>query len=102
MQRKKIQAPWNKGRSQGQKAPFTKREVGVIKHILEADGKLRDVALFSVAVDTMLRSVDLLSLRVEDVTDSQGQVVDEFSIRQQKTGDGNLVTRCSSFLRLDT
>lgn len=92
MQRKKIQAPWNKGRSQGQKAPFTKREVGVIKHILEAEGKLRDVALFSVAVDTMLRSVDLLSLKVEDVTDSQGQVVDEFSIRQQKTGDGNLVT----------
>ena len=96
MQRKKNQVaksePWNKGRTQGQKAPFTKREVGLIKHILEVEGKLRDLTLFSVAVDTMLRSVDLLSLKVEDVTDAQGVVLEEFAIRQKKTGDGNLVT----------
>jgi integrase len=57
--------------------------------MLDADGNLRDLALFSTAIDTMLRSIDLLRLTVEDVTDDAGDVVDE--ITQQKTGEANVV-----------
>jgi integrase len=83
--------PWNKGKSVGQKRPFTPEQVQLIKRTLDADGNLRDLALFSTAIDTMLRSVDLLRLTVEDVTDDAGHVVDETTIRQQKTGEANVV-----------
>lgn len=78
------------GKPQGQKAPFTRQEVVVIKHLLK--DKPRDLALFAVGIDTLLRGVDLLTLKVEDVTDSHGQVLEEFPIMQQKTGKGNLVS----------
>jgi integrase len=81
--------PWNKGKSVGQKRPFTLEQVQLIKRTLDADGNLRDLALFSTAIDTMLRSVDVLRLTVEDVIDDAGHVVDEITIRQQKTGEAN-------------
>jgi hypothetical protein len=54
-----AKSPWNKGKSVGQKAPFSPREVQTIKQILENDGNLRDLALFSVGIDTMLRAIGL-------------------------------------------
>ncbi len=56
-----------------------------------ADGNLRDLALFSTAIDTMLRGVDLLALTVADVTDREGQIREEFTVRQQKTCKWTLV-----------
>ena len=84
--------PWNKGQSVGQMRPLTPAQVRTIKHILEAEGNLRDLALFATAIDTMLRSIDLLRLKVEDATDHEGQIRDEFAIRQQKTATGTLVS----------
>lgn len=84
-------SPWNKGKSVGQKAPFRPRDVQTIKQILENAGNLRDLALFSVGIDTMLRGVDLLALRVEDVTDHRGAIVDQFTIGQRKTGKTTVV-----------
>jgi integrase len=89
--RTRPQRPWNKGKSVGQKRPFTPEQVQLIKRTLDANGNLRDLALFSTAIDTMLRSVDVLRLTVEDVTDDAGHVVDEITIRQQKTGEANVV-----------
>jgi hypothetical protein len=40
-------SPWNKGKSVGQKAPFSPRDVQTIKQILANEGNLRDLALFS-------------------------------------------------------
>jgi hypothetical protein len=51
-------SPWNKGKSVGQKAPFSPRDVQTIKQILANEGNLRDLALFSMGIDTMLRGVD--------------------------------------------
>src|SRR5215211_3108404 len=84
-------SPWNKGKSVGQKTPFSPREVQTIKQILENEGNLRDLALFSVGIDTMLRGVDLLALKVEDVTDHEGQIVEQFTVAQKKTGKATLV-----------
>lgn len=88
--RKKF-VPWNKGKTVGQKRPFTIEQANQIKQQLERRNKLRDLALFSVAFDTMLRGVDLLTLTVSDVQDTNGLIRSEFCLRQRKTGNGILV-----------
>lgn len=80
-----AQAPWNKDRAQGQKKPLTPEQVSAIKLILANKGRLRDLALFSVALDTLLRASDLLALRVGDVRDTAGGIRASFAIRQKKT-----------------
>jgi len=80
--------PWNKGRTVGQKKPLTLKQANKIKSNLERQNKLRDLALFSCAFDTMLRGVDLLSLKVSDVQDSNGNIRNEFFVRQKKTDKG--------------
>ena len=82
---KPSQSPWNKGKAVGQKAPFTPEQVYIIRQLLHAEGHLRDLALFNTAIDTLLRASDLLTLKVEDVTDHHGTVVDECTVRQHKT-----------------
>ena len=77
--------PWNKGRSIGQKKPFTYAEVERIKAHLIETGNLRDLALFAVGFDTMLRGGDLLRLKVSDVQAADGTIRDTFSIQQAKT-----------------
>lgn len=64
---KKRKKPWNYGKAIGQKKPLTPNQVRLIKQILDAEGNLRDSALFFTAIDTMLRGVDLLALTVDDV-----------------------------------
>ena len=66
-------------------------QVRLIRTSLEAGEEWRDLALFSMAIDTMLRAVDLLRLRVDDVIDDHGRVVDELPVRQQKTATAHLV-----------
>lgn len=77
---------WNKGKTVGQKAPFPPDAILVIRHMLK--DVPRDLALFNTAIDTMLRASDLLTLRVEDVTDHNGEVIEEGETRQSKTGIG--------------
>lgn len=83
--------PWNKGRAVGPKRPLSPDQVRLIRTSLEAGEEWRDLAMFSMAIDTMLRAVDLLRLRVDDVVDDHGRVVDELPVRQQKTATGHLV-----------
>lgn len=83
--------PWNKDKAIGQMMPLKPDQAAVIRALLQAEGKIRDLALFNTALDTMLRASDLLPLRVNDLTDHNGDVVHEFTIRQQKTGRGHVV-----------
>lgn len=62
--------PWNKGRAQGQKRVLTVAQVRRVKELLQERHRIRDLALFSVALDTLLRASDLLALRVADVQDA--------------------------------
>ena len=83
--------PWNKGKAVGQMAPFTADQAALIRPLLKAEGKIRDLALFNMGIDTMLRASDLLPLRVVNITDHNGDVVHEFTVRQKKTGKGHVV-----------
>ena len=59
--------PWNKGRVTGQKPPLKPREVWAIRVRLQISDRVRDLALFNLAIDSKLRGCDLTHLRVEDV-----------------------------------
>ena len=67
---------WNKGLEIGQKDAFTPAQVKRIRQLLADRGVqgLRDLALFSVAIDTMLQGPELLNLTVKDVALGNGTI----------------------------
>jgi integrase len=76
--------PWNKGKLLGQKPPLKLKEIWAIRIRLQLDHRLRDLALFNLAVDSKLRGCDLVRLRVHDV--QQGShVAHRAIVMQQKT-----------------
>jgi integrase len=77
--------PWNRGRLLGQKPPLKLREVWAIRIRLQIAERLRDLALFNLAIDNKLRGCDLVSLRVDDVL-LGGRVRPRATVLQRKTG----------------
>jgi integrase len=59
--------PWNKKRIIGQKRPLQISNIWGIRIRLELEGKVRDLALFNLALDSKLRGCDLVKLKVSDV-----------------------------------
>lgn len=59
--------PWNEGRVTGQKPPLKPREVWAIRGRRQISGRVRDLALLNLAIDSKLCGCDLVYLRVEDV-----------------------------------
>jgi hypothetical protein len=59
--------PWNKGRLTGQKPPLKLKEIWAIRVRLQLSSRVRDLAMFNLAIDSKLRACDLTKLRVRDV-----------------------------------
>ena len=76
--------PWNKGKLVGQKAPLKQEQIWSIRIRLEMSKKLRDLALFNLALDSKLRGCDLVKLLVRDVTRGE-DILESSHIVQQKT-----------------
>jgi integrase len=88
---------WNKDRAVGQMKPFDPEEAQHVRECLEVEARkkparTRDLALFNLGLDAMCRASELLSLKVEDMTDHLGRVVEEFDVLQEKTGRSKTVT----------
>ncbi len=77
--------PWNKGRLIGQKSPLSLQDIWSIRTKLQNENRLRDLALFNLALDSKLRACDLLKLRLSDVS-SGSKVNNRATVMQQKTG----------------
>jgi integrase len=77
--------PWNKGKLIGAKPPLRPSHVWSIRTKLQMQGKIRDLALFNLAIDSKLRGCDVVAVRVDDVAPS-GYAMDRATIRQKKTG----------------
>ena len=77
-------APWNKGKIVGQKRPFKLQEVWAIRIRLQLASRVRDLALFDLAIDSKLRGCDLIALRVSDVTHEQS-LLHRAIVLQRKT-----------------
>jgi len=76
--------PWNKGMIIGPKPPFKLKEVWAIRIRLQLSGDVRNLALFNLAIDSKLRACDLVSIRVNDVTQGY-KVVQRATVMQKKT-----------------
>jgi hypothetical protein len=59
--------PWNKGKVVGAKPPLRPKHVWSIRTKLQVEGRVRDLALFNLAIDSKLRSCDVVALKVDDV-----------------------------------
>ncbi len=76
--------PWNKGQLIGQKPPLKLREIWAIRIRLQLKKDLRELAMFNLAIDSKLRSCDLVHLRVRDVSHGHG-IAPRAMVLQQKT-----------------
>lgn len=72
------------GKLTGQKPALKTKEVWSIRARLELRARVRDLALFNLAIDSKLRGCDLVSLKVEDVA-AGGEVKSRGIIIQKKT-----------------
>lgn len=78
-------APWNKGKLIGARPPLRPKHVWSIRTRLLLGGRVRDLALFNLAIDSKLRGCDVVAIKVEDVAPN-GCAMDRATVRQKKTG----------------
>lgn len=76
--------PWSKGKLVGQKAPLKLKNIWAIRVRLQLRDKVRDLALFNLAIDSKLRACDLVKISVSGV--SHGGLMASRAMMQQKTG----------------
>jgi len=81
----RVAPAWNAGRLVGAKRPLREKHVWAIRFHLAREQRIRDRALFDLAIDSKLRGCDLVSLKINDVVVS-GQVRHRALIVQKKTG----------------
>lgn len=75
---------WNKGKLIGQKPLLKLKEVWAIRTRLQMSNRIRDLALFNLAIDSKLRSCDLVKLRLPDIAHG-AEIAKRAMIMQQKT-----------------
>jgi integrase len=76
---------WNAGRIVGAKRALKPQQVWAIRFWLDHERRLRDRALFDLAIDSKLRGCDVVKVRIGDLI-SGGRVRARASVVQQKTG----------------
>ena len=74
---------WNKGKLIGQKAPLKLKAIYVIRIRLQIEKRVRELALFNLALDSKLRGCDLVKLRVCDVMQGNRMMVRAMVMRQK-------------------
>jgi len=79
-----ICTPWNKGKLIGAKSPLWPKHVWSIRTKLHIEGRILELALFNLAIDSKLRGCDVVTLKVEDVAPN-GYAVARATVRQKKT-----------------
>ena len=77
--------PWNKNKLVGQKLPLKLQQIWAIRIRLELFNKVRDLALFNLAIDSKLRGCDLVALKVNDIAHGKS-IQSRAIIIQKKTG----------------
>lgn len=68
----------------GQKPPRKLKEIWAIRIRLQIADRIRDLALFNLAIDAKLRSCDLVKLRVRDIAHGT-RIAKRAMVMQQKT-----------------
>ena len=75
---------WNAGRTVGAKRALKPKQIWEIRFYLNQRRRLRDRALFDLAIDSKLRGCDLVRMKIRDLV-SGGQIRSRAIVMQQKT-----------------
>jgi len=78
-------AAWNAGKHVGIKRPLTQKQIWAIRFFLDLEKRIRDRALFDLAIDSKLRGCDLVKIRIRDVV-AGPEIRTRAMVVQQKTG----------------
>lgn len=81
----KDRGPWNAGRKLGGKRALKPQQVWAIRFWLDRERRLRDRAMFDLAIDSKLRGCDVVKFRIGDLV-TGGRVRTRAMVVQQKTG----------------
>jgi integrase len=76
--------PWNAGRKLGGKRALKPQQVWAIRFWLDRECRLRDRAMFDLAIDSKLRGCDVVKIKIGELV-SGGQVRSRAIVIQQKT-----------------
>ncbi len=76
---------WNAGKMVGTKRPLTQKQIWAVRFFLDREGRVRDRALFDLALDSRLRGCDLVKIKIGDVV-SGAEIRTRSIVIQQKTG----------------
>ncbi|MEK1887567.1 MAG: tyrosine-type recombinase/integrase [Phyllobacterium sp.] len=74
---------WNAGRKVGVKKPLKQRQIWAIRFYLDREGRMRDRALFDLAIDSKLR--DLVKMKIGSLVTGT-EIRTRAMVVQQKTG----------------
>jgi integrase len=77
--------PWNAGRKLGAKRALKPQQVWAIRFWLDRERRVRDRALFDLAIDSKLRGCDIVKIRIGDLVRG-GLVRSRVIVVQRKTG----------------
>jgi integrase len=77
--------PWNQGRKIGAKRALKPQQVWAIRFWLDRERRVRDRAMFDLAIDSKLRGCDVVKIKIGELV-SGGQVRSRAIVIQQKTG----------------
>ena len=80
-----CQPAWNAGKTVGTKRPLTQKQIWAVRFFLDREGRLRDRALFDLAIDSKLRGCDLVKIKIGDLV-SGADIRTRALVIQQKTG----------------
>jgi len=62
---------WNAGRQVGVKKPLKQRQIWAVRFFLDREGRMRDRALFDLAIDSKLRGCDLVKIKIGTLVTGQ-------------------------------
>jgi hypothetical protein len=58
---------WNAGKTVGTKRPLTQKQIWAVRFFLDREGRVRDRALFDLAIDSKLRGCDLVKIKIAEL-----------------------------------
>lgn len=81
----KSRPAWNAGKQVGVKRPLKVKQIWLIRFFLDREGRMRDRALFDLAIDSKLRGCDLVKMKIGTLV-SGPAIRTRSMVIQQKTG----------------
>jgi site-specific recombinase XerC len=81
----KNRRPWNAGRIVGAKRALKPQQVWAVRFWLDREGRLRDRALFDLAIDSKLRGCDVVKVKIGELV-TGGSIRSRAIVVQKKTG----------------